>query len=281
MLEWLFGDGGKALKKQRQQLDEVKSNQDYNRFMGNAMANIIKDPANAKLVSDAGSDFINDWTNQGNSLRATANRAQSGIDDLNTAYNKAKDKARYDYLGNGMLGAIVNPVVQTATAIGDLAQGTYDKNRRDPVSDVGAGVGTAMQLIPGISGAKALTGAGKISRAGLVKNALAGGVSSVAGAYREGGQDTNLADALGRIPMGAAMGALMPLGIDKVAPFAKSIPSRLQGLKDAGWRNYLPKSMPGRIALGGGALYAGSKFLPLLSGGGQNQYQDEDEGGYY
>ena len=151
---------------------------------------------------------------------------------------------------------------------------TYKRNNRDPVSDIGAGVESLMNIIPGASGVKALTSSGKISRGALVRNALSGAASSVASAYREGGQNTKLSDALGRIPMGAAMSAAMPIGFGKLG----SLKNKLTGTD---WRKYLPKSTMGKVALGGGALYGGSKLLPLF-GGGQNQYQDdEDEEGYY
>lgn len=210
-----------------------------------------------------------------NSYNNARAQAKSGLDTLGKAYEQEEKDWRYKPLGNGIIGGIVNPMYQAGTAAVDLMGNTYKQNNRDPVSDIGAGVESLMNIIPGASGIKALTSAGKISRGALVRNALSGAASSVAGAYREGGQNTKLSDALGRIPMGAAMGAAMPIGFDKFG----SLKNKLTGTD---WRKYLPKSTLGKVALGGGALYAGSKFLPLLSGGGQNQYQDdEDEEGYY
>lgn len=210
-----------------------------------------------------------------NSYNNARAQAKSGLDTLGKAYEQEEKDWRYKPFGNGIIGGIVNPMYQAGTAAVDLMGGTYKQNNRDPVSDIGAGVESLMNIIPGASGVKALTSAGKISRGALVRNALSGAASSVAGAYREGGQNTKLSDALGRIPMGAAMGAAMPIGFDKFG----SLKNKLTGTD---WRKYLPKSTMGKVALGGGALYGGSKLLPLFGGGGQNQYQDdEDEEGYY
>lgn len=210
-----------------------------------------------------------------NSYNNARAQAKSGLDTLGKAYEQEEKDWRYKPFGNGIIGGIVDPMYQAGTAAVDLMGGTYKQNNRDPVSDIGAGVESLMNIIPGASGVKALTSAGKISRGALVRNALSGAASSVAGAYREGGQNTKLSDALGRIPMGAAMGAAMPIGFEKFG----SLKNKLTGTD---WRKYLPKSTMGKVALGGGALYGGSKLLPLFGGGGQNQYQDdEDEEGYY
>lgn len=210
-----------------------------------------------------------------NSYNNARAQAKSGLDTLGKAYEQEEKDWRYKPFGNGIIGGMINPMYQAGTAAVDLMGGTYKQNNRDPVSDIGAGVESLMNIIPGASGVKALTSAGKISRNALVRNALSGAASSVANAYREGGQNTKLSDALGRIPMGAAMGAAMPIGFDKLG----GLKNKLTGTD---WRKYLPKSTIGKVALGGGALYGGSKLLPLFGGGGQNQYQDdEDEEGYY
>lgn len=210
-----------------------------------------------------------------NSYNNARAQAKSGLDTLGKAYEQEEKDWRYKPFGNGIIGGIINPMYQAGTAAVDLMGNTYKQNNRDPVSDIGAGVESLMNIIPGASGVKALTSAGKIGRSALVRNALSGAASSVANAYREGGQNTKLSDALGRIPMGAAMGAVMPIGFDKFG----SLKNKLAGTD---WRKYLPKSTMGKVALGGGALYGGSKLLPLFGGGGQNQYQDdEDEEGYY
>ncbi len=215
-----------------------------------------------------------------NSYNTARSQNKSGLDALGKAYEQEEKDWRYKPLGNGIIGGMINPMYQAGTAAVDLMGNTYKQNNRDPVSDIGAGVESLINIIPGASGVKALTSAGKISRGALVRNALSGAASSVANAYREGGQNTKLSDALGRIPMGAAMGAVMPIGFEKFG----GLKNKLAGTD---WRKYLPKSTMGKVALGGGALYGGSKLLPLF-GGGQNQYQDqyqddEDEygGGYY
>lgn len=268
MFDWLFGDGGKGLQQQQQQLDQAKSQQAYNREMGNAMSSILADPANAELVSQAGSDFINNWTNQGNSLRATASQSQSDIDNMSKAYDQAKNADRYNYFGNGLIGSILNPIAQTATAVGDLATGNYSKNNRDWVSDLGAAAETALNFIPGASALKAVNGATKLSKGALALNALTGAGASMADAYRQGGKDTNFNDALSQAGTGALFGAAVPAAIGVGSNFVKN---------RGGWRNMLPQSKLGKAAVIGGGLYGGSRLLGGLNGSNQAQSQ----GGYY
>ena len=273
----ILGNLGKLLFGTGRQYDRDTVNSQINK------ANQLNQQANdyyAKNIEGADWNSLSDEDraqrtaimNSYNNARA---QAKSGLDTLGKAYEQEEKDWRYKPFGNGIIGGIVSPMYQAGTAAVDLMGGTYKQNNRDPVSDIGAGVESLMNIIPGASGVKALTSAGKISRGALVRNTLSGATSSVAGAYREGGQNTKLSDALGRIPMGAAMGAVMPIGFGKL----DSLKNELTGTD---WRKYLPKSTMGKVALGGGALYGGSKLLPLFGGGGQNQYQDdEDEEGYY
>lgn len=268
MFDWLFGDGGKGLQQQKQQLDQAKNQQTYNREMGNAMSSILADPANAELVSQAGSDFINSWTNQGNSLRSAANQSQTDIDSMSKAYDQAKNADKYNYFGNGIIGSILNPIAQTATAVGDLATGNYSKNNRDWVSDLGAAAETALNFIPGASALKAVNGATKLSKGALALNALTGAGASMADAYRQGGKDTNFNDALSQAGTGALFGAAVPAAIGVGGNFVKN---------RGGWRNMLPQSKLGKAAVIGGGLYGGSRLLGGLNGSNQAQSQ----GGYY
>lgn len=274
----ILGNLGKLLFGTGRQYDRDTVNKQIDQ------ANVLNQQANdyyAKNIEGADWNSLSDEDraqrtaimNSYNNARA---QAKSGLDTLGKAYEQEEKDWRYKPFGNGIIGGIVNPMYQAGTAAVDLMGNTYKQNNRDPVSDIGAGVESLMNIIPGASGVKALTSAGKISRGALVRNALSGAASSVADAYREGGQNTKLSDALGRIPMGAAMGAAMPIAFDKFG----GLKNKLTGTD---WRKYLPKSTMGKVALGGGALYGGSKLLPLFGGGGQNQYQDddEDEEGYY
>lgn len=201
-----------------------------------------------------------------NSYNTARAQNKSGLDALGKAYEQEEKDWRYKPFGNGIIGGMINPMYQAGTAAVDLMGGTYKQNNRDPVSDIGAGVESLMNIIPGASGVKVLTSAGKIGRGALVRNALSGAAGSVAGAYREGGQNTKLGDALGGAPLGAAIGALAPIGLEKVQSFMGSHPITLS--------NFRKLARPRNLALAGGAY-----GLSRLLGGGQpqpTQQQDED-----
>ena len=62
MFDWLFGDGGKAEEQQRQALQQMEIQNQYNREMANAMSAISADPANADLLASltkADPSFLN------------------------------------------------------------------------------------------------------------------------------------------------------------------------------------------------------------------------------
>lgn len=203
-----------------------------------------------------------------NSYNNARAQAKSGLDTLGKAYEQEEKDWRYKPFGNGMIGGIVNPMYQAGTAAVDLMGNTYKQNNRDPVSDIGAGVESLMNIIPGASGIKALTSAGKISRGALIRNALSGAASSAANAYREGGQNTKLSDALGGAPLGAAIGVLAPIGLEKAQSFMGSHPITLS--------NFRKLARPRNLALAGGAY-----GLSRLLGGGQPQpAQQQDEDSY-
>lgn len=203
-----------------------------------------------------------------NSYNTARAQNKSGLDTLGKAYEQEEKDWRYKPLGNGIIGGIINPMYQAGTAAVDLMGNTYKQNNRDPVSDIGAGVESLMNIIPGASGVKALTSAGKIGRNALVRNALSGAASSVANAYREGGQNTKLSDALGGAPLGAAIGALAPIGLEKAQSFMGSHPITLN--------NFRKLARPRNLALAGGAY-----GLSRLLGGGQPQpAQQQDEDSY-
>lgn len=86
-------------------------------------------------------------------------------------------KDRYNVFGNGLIGSLLNPIVQTGGALGDLAimAGTGGKDnkwagdnigyKRDIGSDLGAAAETALTLVP-MARAGSLVKAGKAVQAG-------------------------------------------------------------------------------------------------------------------
>ena len=100
-----------------------------------------------------------------NSYNNARSQNKNGLDALGKAYEQEEKDWRYKPLGNGIIGGIINPMYQAGTAAVDLMGNTYKQNNRDPVSDIGAGVESIMNIIPGASGIKALTSAGKLVEA--------------------------------------------------------------------------------------------------------------------
>lgn len=305
MFDWLWGNNTKKeLDQTGQQLKEYGGNIAYNREMAGAMDSIMKDPANKDLIATVAAQdpqFMTNWLNQTRDMRRQANFGDIEQRDLQSKYDTLEKKNRYNYFGDGLLGSILNPIGQTISAGVDLATGQYANNKRDVASDVGAGLETALTLLPGAGGAmKAM----KLGKAGAAVNgainsipgmALTGAGFGAADAYRQGGQNTQPFDVLG----GAAMGGLFGGGISAASkvgnnfimnrglkrqnvsgvydaltssginPYQASLMAVDENaLRRAGMRSLVPQSTFGKVALGGGLLYGGSR---LLNSGGEQQ----------
>ncbi len=303
MFDWLFGNNTqKQLDQTQQQMRDYRYGLDSSREMAGAMDSILKDPANKDLIATVAAQnpsFISDWTNQTKDLRRQANFGDLSYKDMQDQYDTMEKKNRYNYFGDGLLGAILNPIGQTATAVGDLVSGNYAKNKRDVASDVGAGLETALTFLPMAGGAMKAMKLGKAGAAterainSLPGLTLTGAGMGAADAYRQGGQDTQPLDVLGGAAMGGLFGggisaasrignnfvmnrglkrhnvggaydALTSSGID---PYQASLMAADENaIRRAGMRSLIPQSNFGKVALGGGLLYGGSK---LLGGGGQ------------
>ena len=297
MFDWLFGDGGKAKEAQRNKLRESQYDQTYGRSISSGMNDIMSDPANAELVAQAGADFTNNWNDQANSIRSGVNRNQLNVDDMQKQYDQMEKSSKHDYFGNGLLGAILNPIGQTVTAGYDLATGQYQNNDRDVMSDLGAAGQTALSFLPFAGGLARAGGAiGKVGAGvGKAVNSVPGMALTGAGfnageTLRQGGSDTQLGDMLSAGATGAAFGAGIPIAgrmagkalrgrganilgremaqsgvADDVAQQVMgSIPNK--ALYQTALRSFVPKSTVGKLALGGGALYGASQ---LMGGSGQ------------
>lgn len=310
MFDWLFGDGGKGRDQQQKALEDMAIQNAYNREMANAMSSISADPANADLMSaltKADPNFMNNWNNQAMGLRSQANIGGQDYESAQKELEALDKKNRYNYFGNGMLGALLNPIGQTVSAGVDLASGNYGKNDRDVLSDIGALGETALTFIPGLGlagkGGKALTSVKGMAGMGAGFGAM--------DALRQGGSDVQFGDILSQAGMGAAFGGGIGWGAGKAGNFlrnrgaseitgkyladpanANAAKGFLEGglvgnlknqvakqpgfLGDYGglYQNALgslmPKSTIGRLGLGGAGLYGGMR---LLGGGGGEQPQ--------
>lgn len=297
MFDWLFGNNTqKQLDQTQQQMRDYRYGLDSNREMAGAMDSILKDPANKDLIATVAAQnpsFISDWTNQTQDLRKQANFGDLSYKDMQDQYDTMEKKNRYNYFGDGLLGMLLNPIGQTATAVGDLVSGNYAKNKRDVASDLGAGLETALTLVPMVGGiAKGAKLGGGLAKMGNMMNSTKGmiGTGALFGgadALRQEGADANPMDVLTGAGTGAAFSAAIPLGgrmlrnrgskqltgamagrgMDQAAinQTMSAIPNR--ELYQTALRSFMPKSTVGKLALGGGALYGGSK----LFGGGAPQ----------
>lgn len=314
MFDWLFGNSTqKQLDESKKQLRAYQNDIDTNRYMGNAISQILSDPANADLVSKISSTnptFSTDMMNQAMDYRKQANFGDQDYKTMLEDYNKLEKKNRYNYFGDGILGAILNPIAQTATGIGDLVTGQYQANDRDIASDLGAAAETALTFIPVLGGASKALKLGKVgglmSKAGNMMNSTkgmiaTGGLFGGADALRQGGSETSMGDFLTGAGTGAAFSAAIPFGSrllrnrgsrvinnamtgsgipqDVATQVVGALPNR--ALYQNALKSFIPKTTVGKVALGAGALYGGNK---LLSGFNQqpdyNSYSMMANGGY-
>lgn len=270
MFDWIFGDGGKAQRQQQSAMEQAQRQQDIANHMANFM-NTSRD-----RFRDVGDD---EWDAYKQGYLNQQSAANKSFDQTKQSYDDYQKKNRYNYFGNGILGSLLNPIGQTATAIGDLATGNYKD--RDPLSDIGAAGETLLTLLPGagaaLKGAKAAGAAGKLGKIGsfiervgnptsIPGMALNGAAQGALSELRENGNQTNLGDVVG----GAGSGALFGGGIGAGMKYGGRALGNVMnngGLKGA--MNRLNGSKLKKAALIGGGLYGGSQLLGM--GGGQSQ----------
>lgn len=307
MFDWLFGKGRDAYEKeQRQALDKA--------YTDKFVADFVSQKMGGMRDKFKGSIDDNQWGDAMDSIKSVAQRNSDTYNDTQKQFDETMKKQRHNYFGDGLLGSILNPIAQTGTAALDLATGNYKD--RDVMSDIGAAGQTLLSALPAVGGAakalnmgKVASGLGKVNKAlytipgSTATGAAFGGLETL----RQNGADTNLSDALSSAGTGAAFGLAMPaamkyggkalrnrgskvvqnsltgagVGADDMASIMGKIPNK--ALYQEALRSLVPKSTFGKLALGGGALYGGSRLL----GGGQPQpqtiedYYAMQQGGYY
>lgn len=219
-----------------------------------------------------------------NNLNNSANIGAQTSNDYNDAYKQELKDNRHNYFGNGLLGSFLNPIGQTATAAKDLALGQYEENDRDMWSDIGAAAQTALSFVPMAGGAT-----GRVINY-IPGMALTGAGMNASEALRQGGSETDIGEMLKSAGTGAAFGAGVPLAGRAAGGFLRNRGSNVIGrelaqsgiaddvaqqfmgalpnkaLYQTALSSFVPKSTAGKVALGAGALYGGSKLLGGLGG---------------
>lgn len=244
MFDWLFGDGGKQRKQNEEQLDALRTQR--------ADADVLSQVFNNRISSgNYNNDNVGTIMDAGDSYGQFVKDADTQTADL----EKSLKQSRYDYFGNGLLGAILNPIGQTATAGFDLATGQYENNDRDMWSDIGAAGQTALSFLPF---------AGGLARVGGVAGKMAAGVGAAfgAGIPIAGKIGGNMLRNRGSKVLGNEL-AKSGVADDAAQQFMSSVPNK--ALYQTALRSFVPKSTVGKLAVGGGALYGASRLM----GGGQ------------
>lgn len=287
MFDWLFGDGGKEKKQAEEQLGQVKDYRDTSDVLSQVFNNRVSS-------GNYNNENIGDIMNAGDYYGQAVKDADAQQKELEGVVKSH----RYDYFGNGLLGALLNPIGQTATAGFDLATGQYANNDRDVMSDLGAAGQTALTFLPFAGGlAKAGGVVGKVGAGiGRASNSVPGMAGIGAGfnageTLRQGGSETDMGELLGSAGTGAAFGAAIPVagrfagnmlrnrgsnvlgrelaqsGVadDAAQHILQATPNR--ALYQTALRSFVPKSTVGKLAAGGAGIYGASRLM----GAGQQQ----------
>lgn len=166
----------------------------------------------------------------------------SEMDDLEKERAKAWRQNKYNVAGNGMIGAIVNPLAQVGSIAGDMFASPFramageetNRYRRDPendfLSDIGAigetafdvaGMGTLGDAVKG--GAKLMSNVGKTA---LRTGALGAGENAFS-TIREQGQDTDWGD----VALSGAIGGAFGGGLGAISQFGGNASNMAKNLR--------------------------------------------------
>lgn len=291
MFDWLFGN--------KRQTNYDDTNSLYNQYSeaNNAANDYYKTNIESANWDSLGQDEKAKRVQEYNNLDSQRQNYGSQYGQTFETYNQENKDRKHDYFGNGLLGSILNPIGQTFTAAGDALSGQYEERGRDLASDLGAAGQTALSFLPFAGGlAKAGGLVGKVGAGvGKAVNSVPGMALTGAGfnageTLRQGGSETDMGDLIGAAGTGAAFGAGIPIAgriggsmlrnrgskvlgremaqsgvADDVAQqFMGAVPNK--ALYQTALRSFVPKSTFGKVAVGGGALLGANK---LMGGGGE------------
>jgi len=271
MFDWLFGKGRDAYEKeQRQALDNAYTDKFVTDYVSQQMGG-MRDKFKGTIDD-------NQWNDAMDNIKSIAQRNSDTYNDTQKQFDETMKKQRHNYFGDGLLGSILNPIAQTGTAALDLATGNYKD--RDVMSDLGAAGQTLLSALPAVGGAakalnmgKVASGLDKVNKAlYTIPGSMATGAAfgaAVPAAMKYGGKA--LRNRGSKVVQNSLAGA--GVGADDMASIMSKMSNK--ALYQEALRSLVPKSTFGKLALGGGALYGGSRLL----GGGQPQPQTIDD--YY
>lgn len=242
--EQIDNDYAKALKSAGEERSRAVENAVYENNLYNANKDYfdkmgVKKPAYASDVSKAYASEMN---------------------DLEKERAKAWRQNKYNVAGNGMIGAIVNPLAQVGSIAGDMFASPFraaageetNRYRRDPendfLSDIGAigetafdvaGMGTLGDAVKG--GTKLMSNVGKTA---LRTGALGAGENAFS-TIREQGQDTDWGD----VALSGAIGGAFGGGLGAISQFggnAANIAKQVRSPQMQALNGYYQQALAGR-----------------------------------
>lgn len=292
MFDWLFGS------KRQTNFDDTNSLYNQYNEANNAANDYYKNNLENVDWGTLGQDEKAKRVQEYNALDTKRQGLGENYGQTYDMFNQENKDRKYDYFGNGLLGAILNPIGQTFTAAGDALSGQYEAKGRDVASDLGAAGQSLLSFLPFAGGLAKAGGIVGKAGAGLGKAvnsvpgmALTGAGFNAGETLRQGGSETDLGDLLGAAGTGAAFGAGIPLAAraggsflrnrgskvlgrelaqsgvadDAAQQFMSSVPNK--ALYQTALRSFVPKSTVGKVAVGGGALLGANKLMGGLGGG--------------
>lgn len=247
--------GGKT----REQIDN-----EYSKALdkaGEERANAVFDAVYNNNLYNANKDYFDKMGVERPAYASDVSKAYSNeMNNLEKERAKAWRQNKYNVAGNGMIGAIVNPLAQVGSIAGDMFASPFraaageetNRYRRDPendfLSDIGAigetafdvaGMGALGDAVKG--GTKLMSNVGKTA---LRTGALGAGENAFS-TIREQGQDTNLGD----VALSGAIGGAFGGGLGALSQFggnAANIAKQVRSPQMQALNGYYQQALAGR-----------------------------------
>lgn len=229
--------GGKT----REQIDN-----EYSKALnkaGEERANAVFDAVYNNNLYNANKDYFDKMGVEKPAYASEVSKAYSNeMNNLEKERAKAWRQNKYNVAGNGMIGAIVNPLAQVGSIAGDMFASPFraaageetNRYRRDPendfLSDIGAigetafdvaGMGTLGDAVKG--GTKLMSNVGKTA---LRTGALGAGENAFS-TIREQGQDTDWGD----VALSGAIGGAFGGGLGAISQFGGNAANMAKNLR--------------------------------------------------
>ena len=247
--------GGKT----REQIDN-----EYSKALnkaGEERANAVFDAVYNNDLYNANKDYFDKMGVEKPAYASEVSKAYSNeMNNLEKERAKAWRQNKYNVAGNGMIGAIINPLAQVGSIAGDMFASPFramageetNRYRRDPendfLSDIGAigetafdvaGMGTLGDAVKG--GTKLMSNVGKTA---LRTGALGAGENAFS-TIREQGQDTDWGD----VALSGAIGGAFGGGLGALSQFggnAANIAKQVRSPQMQALNGYYQQALAGR-----------------------------------